>query len=364
MVERAARAAQNAGVLAAPLLAHRSLQPTASRTQYMFSVPPAAPGPLRAAAPRLARRVRRVGRSSPLVLLYHRVAAHGDDPLALMVSPPHFAQQLEVLTTRRTPVALDEIVAHEAPESAVAVTVDDGYADILNPALAEVEAAGIPITVFVSSGHVGTGKAFWWDALARALRVAPSDAGPLELDLNGETRTWPARDRAERDAVFRWVAAWLHAKSPETIEGALRTIGQWARAGDLLAPDSEDRPMTVDELRCLAASPLVTVESHGRDHACLATLPAERRAADLTGARDDISGWLGRSPDGLAYPFGVAGVDVDEATREAARDAGYSYAVLNGGGWSNDRMAIPRAAVGDVGADAFDAWLRKLARAS
>ena len=53
-----------------------------------------------------------------------------------------------------------------------------------------------------------------------------------------------------------------------------------------------------------------------------------------------------------------------EATREAARDAGYSYAVLNGGAWSDDRMAIPRAAVGDVGADAFDAWLRKLARAS
>ena len=106
LVERASRAAHNAGVLAAPLLAHRSLQPTASRTRYTFSVPPAAPGPLRAAAPRLARRVRRQGRSSPLVLLYHRVAAHGDDPLALMVSPPHFAQQLEVLATRRRPVAL------------------------------------------------------------------------------------------------------------------------------------------------------------------------------------------------------------------------------------------------------------------
>ena len=120
--------------------------------------------------------------------------------------------------------------------------------------------------------------------------------------------------------------------------------------------------MTVQELRCLAASPLVTVGSHGRGHPCLAALPPERRAADLMRARDDIFSWLGRSPDGLAYPFGVAGVDVDEATRKAACDAGYSYAVLNGGGRPNDLMAIPRAAVGDTGADAFDAWLRKLAR--
>ena len=123
------------------------------------------------------------GRSSPLVLLYHRVAAHGDDPLALMVSPPHFAQQLEVLDhapDARRPRR--DRGASRLPESAVAVTVDDGYADVLDPALAEIEAAGIPITVFVSSGHVGTGKAFWWDALARALRVAPADAGPLELD--------------------------------------------------------------------------------------------------------------------------------------------------------------------------------------
>jgi peptidoglycan/xylan/chitin deacetylase (PgdA/CDA1 family) len=305
-----------------------------------------------------------VGQNRPLVLLYHRVAAGGDDPMALTVSPRHFAQQLELLATRRTPVALEEIVAGQAPASAVAVTIDDGYADILNVALPELQAARVPVTVFVSSGHVGCGKAFWWDALARALRVAPADAGPIELAINGEVRTWPARDRAEREVVFRWVAAWLHAQPPETIDGALRTIAQWARVGDPLAPTPEDRPMTVEELRRVAASPLVRIESHGRGHPCLAALPAERQAADLARARDDLASWLGRSPNGLAYPFGVVGVDVDEATRRAARDAGYAYAVLNGCGWPNDPMAIPRAAVGDAGADAFDAWLRRVARDS
>ena len=142
-------------------------------------------------------------------------------------------------------------------------------------------------------------------------------------------------------------------------------IAQWARVDDPLAAAPEDRPMTVDELRRLAASPVVTIGSHGRHHACLATLPAERQAADLAAAREDLSGWLGHTPDGLAYPYGVAGVDVDDATREAAREAGYSYAVAQRRRVGRaDRLAIPRAAVPDVGADAFDAWLRKLAQDS
>jgi peptidoglycan/xylan/chitin deacetylase (PgdA/CDA1 family) len=360
LVERAARAAQHGGELAAPLLAHRSLQPATTRTPFAYSVPPAAPSPLRAAVRRRAARAR----GGPLVLLYHRVAAERPDPMALMVSPEHFAEQLELLSARRAPVPLEEIVAGEAPSDAVAVTFDDGYVDVYDAALPALEAAGVPATVFVSTGHVESGRAFWWDAVARLLRAAPANAAPLELAVDGNALAWPARDEAERAVAFRCVAAWLHAQRPEAIEAALQAMAQWARVDDPLAPAPEDRPMTVDELRRLAASPVVTIGSHGRHHPCLAALTPERQAADLTAAREDLADWLGHPPAGLAYPYGVPGVDVDAATREAARAAGHAYAVVNTAGAlprRADRMAFPRAAVPDVGADAFDAWLRERA---
>lgn len=361
LVERAARAAQNAGVLAAPLLAHRSLQPSITRTPFAYSVAPAARGPLRTALPRVAQRARNLRGGAPTVLLYHRVATSPDDPMALMVSPQHFAEQLEVLGARRTPVPLEEIAAGEAPRSAVAVTLDDGYADVYDAALPALEAADCPATVFVSTAHVGLGEAFWWDPLARLLRIAPADAGRLELLLDGEVCIWPARNAAERGVAFRCVADWLHAQPPETIDAALRAIAAWARAADPSAPAAEARPMTVDELRELDASRLITIGAHGCRHACLAALPPERQAADLVAARDDLSRWLGRPPAGLAYPYGVLGVDVDAATRDAARVAGYVYAVVNSAGAlrrRTDRMALPRVAARDVGADAFDASLR------
>jgi peptidoglycan/xylan/chitin deacetylase (PgdA/CDA1 family) len=241
------------------------------------------------------------------------------------------------------------------------VTVDDGYADVVEAALPALEAAGIPAPVFISTGHVRSGKAFWWDAVGRLLRSAPGDAGPLELVVGGELRVWPARDAAQRELAFRCIAAWLHAQPPEAIDAALYAIAWWARVDDPLVPPPEDRPMTVEELRRLAASPVVTIGSHGVDHACLSALAPERRAADLVVARDDLDGWLGAPPAGVAYPYGVPGVDVDRATREAARAAGYAYGVVNARGAvsrGSDPMALPRAAVGDAGADAFDAWLR------
>jgi peptidoglycan/xylan/chitin deacetylase (PgdA/CDA1 family) len=290
------------------------------------------------------------------------VATGGVDPLALMVSPRHFAEQLEVLGSRRTPVPLEEIIAGEAPASAVAVTLDDGYADVYEAGLPALEAAGVPATVFVSTGHVDAGRAFWWDAAARLLGAAPADAGPLELAVDGDALAWPARDEAERAVAFRCIAAWLHAQPPEAIDAALQAMAKWARVDDPLAPAPEDRPMTVDELRRLAASPVVTIGSHGRDHPCLAALTPERQAADLAAAREDLAGWLGHPPAGLAYPYGVLGVDVDAATRDAAREAGHAYAVVNTAGAlprRADRLAFPRAAVPDVGAHAFDAWLRE-----
>ena len=137
------------------------------------------------------------------MLLYHRVARAGEDPLALRVSPQHFAEQLEVLGTRRSPSPLEEIVAGEAPRSAVAITIDDGYADVVDAALPALEARRRAAPRSSSAPATSrSGKAFWWDAIARLLRLAPDDAGPLELAIGGETRAWPARDAGEREFAF------------------------------------------------------------------------------------------------------------------------------------------------------------------
>ena len=114
--------------------------------------------------------VRWVPARSAVVLMYHRVADISFDPWRLAVSPAYFAEQMEVLHEHFDPVPLAELSTdpRSAPRSrSVAVTFDDGYRDGLDDGTPVLERYGIPATVFVTSGYVGSSRDFGWDELER-----------------------------------------------------------------------------------------------------------------------------------------------------------------------------------------------------
>jgi len=382
-VERAARAAENLGVLLAPLVAHGDLQPTAGSSPLRHTVPPPAPPPLRAAAGRLAGAARRRGRgqgtdaAAPAILLYHRVEDLPRDPLGLAVRPAHFAEHLEVLAGRTA--TLEQVAAGDPPAGAVALTFDDGYADNLRHALPALERAGVPATLFVATGHVASGAGFWWDAVDRLLRAAPADGAPehapaapggrrpaltgrrppLTVTLDGDARAWPAHTPAEREHARRGLHGWLQARAPGQIAEALAQLGAWAQADPAATPD-RDRPLTVPELQELAAAGPVALGAHTRSHRSLAPTPPRLRREELARSGDDLALWTGRHPAAVSYPFGVPGVDVDTATLEDAARLGYRIGVVNAPGRVTPavpRLALPRLTAPDVPGKAFAVWL-------
>ncbi|HEV7749903.1 MAG TPA: polysaccharide deacetylase family protein [Baekduia sp.] len=352
-VDRAAWAAHGAGAVLGAPFAHAELQPDRARTALRADVAPPAPHPLAVVGARRRGRGAR-GRVHGAILLYHRVAEVGADPLALAVSPRHFAEQLEVLRERWTPAPLQSVARGEAGDHAVAVTFDDGYHDNLLHALPALAAAGVEATLFASTGHVATGEAYWWDVVTAAL-ASPGSRAVLTLDLPGGARAWAPETDAQLGAVRAHVHAALRTHDHATITQALAALRRWT--GD--APE-RDRAMTVDELRALAAAGPFAVQAHGRTHVSLAHAPAASRDAELRGSADDLEAWLGRRPTFFSYPFGVPGVDVDEATKAAARAAGYAGATVNAPGLvraGTDPYALPRLAVPDIDGAAFARWL-------
>jgi peptidoglycan/xylan/chitin deacetylase (PgdA/CDA1 family) len=329
--ERAARAAENAGALAAPLVADAGLQPAAPSTPFRPSVPE----PQRR-LPRLPS-LRRDEGPRGVALLYHRVADVEHDPLGLAVSPANFASQVEALGDRI--VALEQLASGDFPDGAVAITFDDGYADNLDA----LRGIGVPVTVFISTGHVEEGRAFWWDELVRLLHTARASE-PLTVALDADVRTWPAGDAAQRELARRALHAWLQVQSPERIEAALAQVRAWASA-----PAGEDpRPLTLDELRELATH--VTIGAHGRRHVSLRWLSAEEQRAEMQRSRDDLARWLGVTPSGFSYPFGVPGRDLDEVTVRVAAEVGFSHAVVNDAGAigpSTGAHRLPRPVAAD-----------------
>lgn len=349
-LDRLAWSSAQLGSAAGPWLAHSELQPDVARTPWRPSVAAPLPSPLRARAARLRRPHRHAG----LVLLYHRVCELPDDPLGVSVTPEHFAAQMELLARAFRPASLAAVAAGTAGPDAVAVTFDDGYVDNLVNALPILERTGVPATLFASTGQIASGEGYWWDTVERSVAkaLAGGDPGPLTLELPTGNRSWRPTPGSPQAPLLTQLHAALRPLPADQVADAVKTVRAWA--GDAGPPPERDRPMTVAELQQLAAAGPFDVQAHGRHHLSLAFTDPATRLEELRGSADDLERWLGARPTQFAYPFGVPGVDVDDATRQAARDAGFTLAVVNAAQrGKRDPFAVGRLGVPDEPAPAI-----------
>lgn len=335
-VQRATRAAKRAAARAPTMIAGHTLDPASSSTPFLHSI----------AAARRSDRSKRTTTSNRIICL-HAVADEAL-PSGMSTTTDAFRSQLDALLAQGPPATLDAIAAGTAPKNAFAISFDDGYASNLHLALPILESAGVPATFFISTGHVLSGRRFWWDEVARLLKHAGSDGVKrpvLDLECAGERRSWAPSDAAHLMICERQIVAWFQPSPPEEIELTLGQLREWAGPG-APAPDPAERPLTVDELLQLAASPLATIGAHTRQHPCLLTSSPERRKEELSGSRDDIEKWTGVAPTSIAYPFGIWGSDVNEAVADAARECGYAVGVVNGPGPSgHNPLALGRSSL-------------------
>jgi peptidoglycan/xylan/chitin deacetylase (PgdA/CDA1 family) len=242
---------------------------------------------------------------------------------------------------------------------AVALTFDDGYADNLHQALPLLEEAGIPATFFICTGLLGDRAGFWSDQLARLLLGEGARPPQLVLADNRFGGCWPSAAAGQRRVLHDRLHRAMLTLGPERREEWLIQLRRWA-GSDGAAP-AADRPLTPEELRRLASSPLVTIGAHGVTHTPLAVLSAAAQRDEIDGSRQALAALLGREPTLFAYPFGGKG-EFDATTRRLCRESGFRRAVTTFPGqahrWS-DPLRLPRQLVRDWDAAAFAERLRE-----
>ncbi|GAA4610366.1 peptidoglycan/xylan/chitin deacetylase (PgdA/CDA1 family) [Actinoplanes octamycinicus] len=121
------------------------------------------------------------------VLLYHSVSAtRRDDPW--QVSADDFrADMTAVVASGRTPLTATRYAAAlrgeaELPARPVLITFDDGFADFADEALPILTGLGLPATLFVTTGWIGT-----TGMLSAAAIGDLAAAGPVEIGAHSVT---------------------------------------------------------------------------------------------------------------------------------------------------------------------------------
>jgi peptidoglycan/xylan/chitin deacetylase (PgdA/CDA1 family) len=316
-------------------------------------------------------------RRGAVVLLYHRVCEQPVDPWGVAVTPRHFDEHLELVSRYMRPVRASELADSlergGRVDGTVAMTFDDGYADLLDEAKPRLARAGVPATAFVVTGAIGNRRAFWWDDVSRVLLETPRLPACLALSIGGSVRRWRVghlceteRWRAwaapccERHALYRELWQLLSDLPPPQQRDAIDAMTGWAAIGPTTRPTH--RTLTDAELGALADGGLVEIGGHTVNHPSLARLAPDDQRREMDGCRAWLRERLGRPIDAFSYPFGGS-KHVSDATVSIARETGFRSAFLNVPGLAStrtDRHRIPRVFVDDGDGDQLARTLRRV----
>jgi peptidoglycan/xylan/chitin deacetylase (PgdA/CDA1 family) len=291
-----------------------------------------------------ARMVARRYGGRGVIFMLHSVV---DDPESYLREPIRCTVRvlellLRHLRARRIDiVSLDDALRRfsdpNAPRFAV-LTFDDGYRDNLTRALPMLERYAAPATIYVTTCLIERTANAWWLGLVEWLKRREWIA--VEGYGRRSTRTLPEKVGA-RIGLTRWVQA-DDARIAALAE-AMAQDGVCCRS--LL----DQQMLQAEELRRLAAHPLITIGGHTTSHPWLAALPDSEALREITGNRSYLQDLTQQEVAHFAYPFGSA---LACAGREAALVAAGGFrtaATARHGcvfpGHDEERYALPREGV-------------------
>jgi peptidoglycan/xylan/chitin deacetylase (PgdA/CDA1 family) len=289
---------------------------------------------MKASAVRLAKRIARRIIGQPIfgrsILIYHRVAQADFDPWNIAVTPDEFERQLIALR-KKSVFPLQEFVTlhgqRRLPKDAIAITFDDGYACNALVAAPMLESFAYPATFFVVSDAIALGQEFWWDQLEFIFR-APGfhyDAAVrLLVGYSGlKSRAFVRQDQTTYAAFF---GLWdpLHRMRTEERHQYLQDLRN--QMGLKIGVRPTHRPMTLSELRSLAANPLFEIGGHTATHPSLPGLTSAQQEQEIISGSRFLAATVGKPLRSFSYPFG----EWEQTTRDIVMAAGFECALVTG----------------------------------
>jgi peptidoglycan/xylan/chitin deacetylase (PgdA/CDA1 family) len=312
---------------------------------------------------KLALNVARFTRLAPLarslvggvgaILMLHRVTANPEKPLGvnrhLNIAPDFLDAVLSDMKARGYEfVTLDEAIERLRKGGNTGqfatITADDAYRDNFTEALPVLETHRAPLTIYVAPALISGDADLWWDVVDEI--VGKGEPISLETRRGREIIdcSTPAKRFAANARLHEHLTADVHEEDQrEVLHVLARSSG--------VDPDAPRRKtlMDWDEIRRIAAHPLVTIGAHTVHHYNLMRLDEETARRELTEAMQMLEAEIGQKPKHMAYPYGYASA-VGAREVALAREAGYASAVTTRHGvlraeHASHLHALPRISV-------------------
>ncbi|MDO4681337.1 MAG: polysaccharide deacetylase family protein [Lautropia sp.] len=287
-----------------------------------------------------------------LVLMYHRVI---DDPradpfqLGMCVQKHRFAEQLAWLKNNAHVLPLEDAVTRllagePLPPRSVAITFDDGYRDNLTIAAPLLKQQAFPATIYVVTGQLEQGTAFWWDQVIAMM--ASTSKQTLDTQTLGLPELPPSLSLApgqRRDScILLLETLWSH--NDQRIQESLSRLSVLLKP--VACPWLKAERMSPAEVQSLAAQGF-SIGGHTISHVDPKHLNRDQLLHELTSSRLALQNLCQQSVDSFAYPGGRTSVWMPDLLNLA----GFHHAVSTERGINQapvNRYAIARVGMPDT----------------
>lgn len=299
------------------------------------------------------------------VLCYHRVLNITNDYNSINVTPENFEKQMEFLSNNYDVIRLEDICKEIGRDGrdgrdAVAISFDDGYKDVLYNVLPILEKYKVPMTVFITTGNIGSEKENWMDDIIRGILEPKRTRNYFELEDEFISGKWSTKTPEERLALYRIINRVCRYSNATKREQYIAKIREWA--GWELEGRADRRVMNEQELQLLAGNELVTIGAHTVTHPSLKWMCADEQEEEIASSINTLQKLLGKNMDMFAYPFGSRN-DYSEETKRQLEKHGIKLAFTTQPGEidaSMDRLEIPRYPVPDYDAAEFEKFMNAI----
>ena len=195
--------------------------------------------------------------------------------------------------------AADRIAGRTASDRPFACfTFDDGYRDNYIHAYPIMKRHGVPFTIYVPTEFPDGDGELWWLVLEQVVRQSQN----VIVQMQGAVHTLPCVTVAEKKATFDTIYWWLRGLPEARARQVVRDLA--AGAGVDIAGVCRNLIMSWDEIRRLAADPLVTIGAHTRRHFAVAKLPLAEAREEIAGSMARVSAEIGRPCRHFSFPYG------------------------------------------------------------
>lgn len=259
---------------------------------------------------------RKLTKSQVAILMYHRVSPKKDNWSLESLCARTFEKQMEYFCRSYEILSLNELAQYiqqrkSLPEQSVVITFDDGYKDNYLYAYPILRKYRIPATIFLTTGHIGTGNLFWWDKVSYAIRHTSVEQ--LSLDELGSHSLRSELDKSRANLI---VTESLK-KLPEERKNLL--IDKLVQLSGAEIPVDLGRELisSWDEVKEMTKGD-ISFGAHSVSHPVLTNLPPEQAKWEIIQSKKDIEEKLGQRVTAFSYPNGDFNAELVKFVRESA----------------------------------------------